>query len=90
MKNYSPAPWSFDYQGKFLSLEDKNRKFVCRFAEMPSAADLRLLIFAPQLYELLIELSDAFCPKEHWEGTAIRKKVDFILGWMEEDEYEDD
>lgn len=91
MKDYSPAPWHFDYQGKMLSVCDTDRRFVCRFAEMPTAADLRLIVMAPQMYEVLIELSSAFRPKKaNAKSTAIRGKIDFLLSWMEEDEYEDD
>lgn len=86
MKEHSPGPWMIDVDlDDGFGFKDTNGNIVCRFSKMPEYQDLCAMRTATELVEFLEEVLDAFCPKEQWEGTAVRKKADRILtlakGW---------
>lgn len=89
MQNLTQEKWSFDYQytDKYI-IVDKQQKTVCTFEQMPKPLDLRLIEHAPEMYALLLEMRDKFCKGKRWEGTEIRYKLDFLLGWA--GEYDDE
>lgn len=80
MKTRSPHPWRFDPRiTEDFAMIDRNGNDVCQFSKMPSVKDLAVIRSSPELLELVVEMAEMFCPKQEWEGTAIRKKIDFVL-----------
>ena len=80
MTAYSKEPWSFDIDiDEGLAIVSANKDVVCRFSKWPNLPDLSLIRAAPELFELVLELREKFCPPEHWEGTAIDKKIANVL-----------